>query len=56
MFVMVTTNTEHPPGAAIALGFVLNEWDIMTVVVVLAGISAISLVKELVRDRLIDLL
>ncbi len=56
MFVMVTTNTEHPPGAAIALGFVLNEWDVMTIVVVLTGIVVISLVKELVRDRLIDLL
>lgn len=56
MFLMVTTETEHPPGVAIALGFVLNEWDFMTVIVVMAGICTISLVKELVRDRLIDLL
>ena len=56
MFVMVITDTEHPPGAAIALGFVLNEWDMMTVIVVLAGIAAISAVKETVRSRLIDLL
>jgi CBS-domain-containing membrane protein len=56
MFVMVTTDTEHPPAAAIALGFVLNEWDWMTVVVVLAGIVTISAVKELTRKYLMDLL
>jgi len=56
MFVMVTTDTEHPPGAALALGFVLNEWDLMTIVVVLVGISAISTVKEIARSKLIDLL
>ena len=56
MFVMVTTDTEHPPGAALALGFVLNEWDLMTILVVLLGIGAISVVKEAARGRLIDLL
>jgi CBS-domain-containing membrane protein len=56
MFVMVTTDTEHPPGAAIALGFVLNEWDLMTIFVVLTGICAISFIKELARGHLIDLL
>lgn len=55
MFVMVTTDTEHPPGAALALGFVLNEWDFMTIVVVLAGISVISALKEAARSKLIDL-
>lgn len=55
MFIMVITNTEHPPAAAIALGFVLNAWDLMTIVVVLAGILCITLVKESVRSRLIDL-
>lgn len=56
MFVMVTTDTEHPPAAAIALGFVLNEWDWMTVVVVLVGIVSISTIKELARKYLMDLL
>ncbi len=42
MFLMVTTDTEHPPGAAVALGFVLNDWEPMTVAVVLAGIVSIS--------------
>lgn len=56
MFVMVTTDTEHPPGAALALGFVLNEWNPMTIVVVLVGIASLSFIKEAVRSRLIDLL
>jgi CBS domain-containing membrane protein len=56
MFIMVATNTEHPPAAAIAFGLVLHEWDLLTIVVVLAGISAISVIKEAVRGRLIDLL
>jgi len=56
MFLMVTTDTEHAPGAAIALGFVLNEWDFMTIVVVMAGIVLISMIKELARNWLIDLL
>ncbi len=55
MFLMVTTDTEHPPGAAVSLGFVLNDWEPMTVVIVMAGILSISVIKELVRDRLIDL-
>jgi len=56
MFIMVTTDTEHPPGAAVALGFVLNDWDMSTVTIVMAGIVSISVIKELVRDRLMDLL
>jgi CBS-domain-containing membrane protein len=56
MFIMVATNTEHPPGAAIAFGLVLHEWDIVTVAVVMVGITSISIIKEFVRRHLIDLL
>jgi CBS-domain-containing membrane protein len=56
IFVMVTTDTEHPPAAALALGFVLNEWDVLTLAVVMAGISMITLIKEITKPRLIDLL
>ncbi|MDJ0927951.1 MAG: HPP family protein [Gammaproteobacteria bacterium] len=54
-FLMVTTETEHPPAAALALGYVLNEWDGWTVLVVLAGATALSLIKEALRSRLMDL-
>jgi CBS-domain-containing membrane protein len=56
MFIMVVTNTEHPPAAAIAFGLILHEWDIVTVAVVMAGITSISIIKEFVRRHLIDLL
>jgi CBS-domain-containing membrane protein len=56
MFLMAVTDTEHPTAAAIALGFVLNEWDLMTVAGVMSGITTISVAKELVRNKLIDLL
>jgi CBS-domain-containing membrane protein len=56
MFLMVVTDTEHAPAAAVALGFVLNDWDLLTVLVLLIGISAIALIKELIKPRLIDLL
>jgi CBS-domain-containing membrane protein len=55
MFLMVITDTEHPPGAAVALGFVLNDWQPLTIVVVMTGIVAISVIKELARDHLMDL-
>ncbi len=56
MFLMVVTKTEHPPAAALALGLVLNEWDLLTLGVVLAGAAGLSLFKRLVLPMLMDLL
>lgn len=56
MFLMVVTRTEHPPAAALALGLVLNEWSLLTLLVVMLGIIALSLVKRLVLPILLDLL
>ena len=53
---MVVTRTEHPPAAALALGLVLNEWDLLTLAVVMAGIVALSLIKRLVLPMLLDLI
>ena len=55
-FIMVVFDTEHPPAAALALGYVLNDWNFTTVLVVLSGILALSLVKETFRSKLMDLL
>jgi len=55
MFTMVLTRTEHPPAAALALGLVLNEWDLLTLAVVLAGIVGLSLIKRLILPMLLDL-
>jgi CBS-domain-containing membrane protein len=56
MFLMVVTKTEHPPAAALALGLVLNEWDLLTLVVVIGGVAALSICKRLVLPMLMDLL
>ena len=56
MFVMVVTKTEHPPAAALALGLVLNEWNFLTLLVILAGIISLSILKRLVLPVLMDLL
>ncbi|MGD2278894.1 MAG: HPP family protein [Candidatus Omnitrophota bacterium] len=56
VFLMTITDTEHAPATSIALGFVINDWDIKTVVLVLAGIVIISAVQRALRPRMIDLL
>lgn len=54
-FLMVVLDMEHPPAAALALGYVLNDWQLDTVVVVLGGVTSLCLVKELFRRQLMDL-
>jgi CBS-domain-containing membrane protein len=55
MFVMVVTKTEHPPASALALGLVMNEWDPLTLLLILVGVSVLSLCKRIVRPHLMDL-
>jgi CBS-domain-containing membrane protein len=55
IFTMVVTNTEHPPAAGLALGFVLNEWNVFTVIVVVVGIVSLSIIKRLLEPLLVDL-
>ena len=56
MFTMVVTRTEHPPAAALALGLVLNEWTLLTLLVALLGVIGLSIVKQLVLPALLDLI
>lgn len=56
MFMMVVTRTEHAPAAALALGLVLNDWDLLTLAVVLIGVVALSIVKQLILPLLLDLI
>jgi CBS-domain-containing membrane protein len=53
---MSATNSEHPPGAGVALGLVLQPWDFETVLFVLASVIVLSVVKNLLRRFMIDLL
>ncbi len=56
MFLMVITDTEHSPAAGLALGFVLNDWDHVTVGVVILGVVSLTILKLLLKPILIDLL
>lgn len=56
MFLMVVTNTEHPPAASLALGFVLGEWQVLALVVAMVEIVMLCILKKLLKPLLIDLL
>jgi len=59
MFTMVITNSEHPPAAGVALGFVLlesDQWNWITPTAVMAGVVALCAVKHLLRRFLKNLL
>jgi len=56
IFLMVVTDTEHPPAASLALGMVLGKWHPMTIVVLLVGIVAVCCLKRLLKPVLVDLL
>ena len=57
IFLMVVTDTEHPPAAAVSLGIVmLQRWSWVTVAAVLAGIIMLCLVKRALKPILHDLL
>ena len=55
IFLMVVTNTEHPPAAGIALSLVLNPWDYYTLLFIVGSIILLALVKKLLGNTLIDL-
>jgi len=55
-FFMVSTNSEHPPAAGVALGLVLQPWTYPTVVFVLASVIFLSVAKRVLKPVMIDLL
>ncbi|MFQ5963426.1 MAG: HPP family protein [Candidatus Scalinduaceae bacterium] len=56
IFVMVITDTEHPPAAGLALALILNEWNYMAIVVTMVGIISLSVIKTMLRSILENLL
>lgn len=56
IFLMVITNTEHPPAAALALSIVLGGFHLRTVIVALIGIIALCVTKKALGRYLINLL
>lgn len=56
IFLMVITNTEHPPAAGTALGIVSNPWSFEVVVFVLLAVISLSIIRKLFSNRLHDLI
>jgi len=56
VFGMVITNTEHPPAASLALGFVLDETTMRAVIVTLFALFVILSYRHIYREYMIDLI
>ncbi|MFH1459573.1 MAG: HPP family protein [Candidatus Omnitrophota bacterium] len=56
MFLMVITNTEHPPATGLALGLFLNGCQFRSIMVILIGIIALSIVKKILKPFLTNLI
>ncbi len=57
IFLMVVTNTEHPPAAGVALGLVVSEtWTAVTLAGILVVILGLTFLKRALRRFLIDLI
>lgn len=56
MFLMLITNLEHPPAAALALGLVVDEWSLRTVGVTLIALISLVIIRRSLKFLLIDLI
>jgi CBS-domain-containing membrane protein len=56
IFIMVATDTEHPPAGSTALAFVIHEGDLLAfIVVILVSAVIITVVKHILKAQLKDL-
>ena len=53
---MVVTDAEHPPAAGAALGLVVHGWTLSSVGVILIEAVALSVIRMVLRPRLVNLL
>ena len=56
IFVMVFTNTEHPPAAGTALGLLIPGWTLSAVIFILLSALILSIIRLVLRPKLINLL
>ncbi len=55
-FVMVVTDTVHPPAAATCLALALGGWSWSSVALILIGAASFSIMRLVLRGRLINLI
>ena len=53
---MVVTSTQHPPAAATAFGLVIYPWSGSAVIVIVSSAIILSVVRIVLRPKLVDLL
>ena len=56
IFIMVFTNTEHPPAAGTALGLLIPGWTLSAVTFILLSALILSIIRLVLRPKLINLL
>lgn len=55
IFVMVITDTEHPPASGISLSIAMTGFELSTIVTVIASVAALSLFHTLLKNKLHNL-
>lgn len=56
ILLMVILDTEHPPAAGLALGYVVNSITLTKATAVIVAIIAVAALKTILKPRLIDLI
>jgi CBS-domain-containing membrane protein len=55
IFLMTITNTEHAPAAGIALGLVINQWDVKSVLFIIIVMLILSATNHILQPYVINL-
>jgi len=55
IFLMVVTNTDHPPAAGMSLGLVLNSWDKWDLMFIMAAVLFMAVMRKVLQSVMIDL-
>jgi len=55
IFLMVVTDTEHPPAAGMSLGLVLNQWDHRTLLFILLAVLVMAALRKILQPYMVDL-
>ena len=53
---MVVTNTEHPPAGGTILGLVIHGWSWSAIIFILSSALILSIIRLLLRDKMVNLL
>jgi CBS-domain-containing membrane protein len=55
IFLMVVTNTEHPPAVGVALSLVIQPWEVKTLVFLVSASLLLAAARRILGSWLIDL-